>query len=118
MPCTGGRCSDVFLRWLAPFSLTRDPDSATVSLARPIQARPAACDSDSVASVTNGALQLAWCDAAGDAIWMGGRGFGVFVGKDAILVNLQVAMLEDALRTRLRPGTVRGSTGGLDPSLG
>jgi hypothetical protein len=41
----------------------------------------------------------------------------VFVGKDAILVNLQVAVLEDALRTRLRPGTVRGSTGGLDPSL-
>lgn len=82
-----------------------------------MQARPAACDSDSVASVTNGALQLAWCDAAGDAIWMGGRGFGVFVGKDAILVNLQVAVLEDALRTRLRPGTVRGSTGSLDPSL-
>jgi hypothetical protein len=48
---------------------------------------------------------------------MGGRGFGVFVGKDAILVNLQVAVLEDALRTRLRPGTVRGSTGSLDPSL-
>jgi hypothetical protein len=46
-----------------------------------MQARPAACDSDLVASVTNGALQLAWCDAAGGAIWIGGRGFGVFVGR-------------------------------------
>jgi hypothetical protein len=112
----GGRCSKIF-DGLHRFSLTRDPDSATESLARPMQARPTACDSDLVASVTNGALQLAWCDAAGDAIWMAGAGLACS-WADAILENFQVAVLEDALRTRLRPGTIRGSTGGRDPSSG
>lgn len=116
MPYTGGGAVKSLMACTV-FSLTRDPDSATESLARPMQARPTACDSDLVASVTNGALQLAWCVAAGDAIWMAGAGLACS-WADAILENFQVAVLEDALRTRLRPGTIRGSTGGRDPSSG
>jgi hypothetical protein len=39
-------------------------------VADPIQSNPVACDCEFVASVTNETLQLPWCGASGDAVWM------------------------------------------------
>ena len=80
MDAAHGFGSDVFDGWLALFSTDSDPDSATVIWHA--QSRAAACDSDLVASVTNGILQLPWCGAAGDAFWMADPGFGV-VGEQS-----------------------------------
>ena len=65
MDAAHGVGSDVFDCWLALFSTDSDPDSAMVIWHA--QSRAAACDSDLVASVTNGTLQLPLCGAAGDA---------------------------------------------------
>jgi hypothetical protein len=65
MNAAHGVGSDVFDCWLALFSTDSDPDSAMVIWHA--QSRAVARDSDLVASVTNGTLQLPLCGAAGDA---------------------------------------------------